>query len=118
MPLNINSKAFSADSYQKDRVTYIGPAHTLSLKDVVTLMRTPPKATSVYSGKARTAAKLERTLTLTGALTPSDVGIVSIEVAVPVGAASADIDALLNDMGNFLSSATFKLHVKNQTVAF
>ena len=118
MSLNINTKTFNADSYQKDRVSYIGPAHTLSLKDVATLSRTPPKATSVYSGKARTSAKLERTMALAGALTPSDVAIVSIEVAVPVGAASGDIDALLNDMGSFLSSPACKLHVKNQTVAF
>lgn len=118
MSLTINTKTFTADSYQKDRVVYIGPAHTLSFKDDVQLSRTPPKPSSIYSGKARTVAKLDRTLTLVGALTPTDGAVVSIEVAVPVGAASADIDALLNDMGSFLSSATFKTHVKGQVISF
>jgi hypothetical protein len=77
-----------------------------------------PKPTSIFSGVGRTSAKLSRTLTLTGALTPSGVGIVEINVSVPVGAASADIDSLLNDMGAFLASATYKLHVKGQTISF
>jgi hypothetical protein len=39
-------------------------------------------------------------------------------VNVPVGSASADVDALLNDMGAFLASASFKTHVKSQQVNY
>jgi hypothetical protein len=88
------------------------------LLDDIRLGRVLPKPTSIFSGVGRTSAKLSRTLTLTGALTPSGVGIVEINVSVPVGAASADIDSLLNDMGAFLASATYKLHVKGQTISF
>lgn len=118
MSLSINTKTYTADSYQKDSVGYLGAAKTVSVKDDVVLRRTAAKATSTFSGMGRTTAKLTRTLTLTGALTPSGDGGVQIDVFVPVGAASADIDALLNDFGAFLASATFKTHVKSQQIAF
>jgi hypothetical protein len=44
--------------------------------------------------------------------------LAAVNFTVPVGAAAADIDALCNDMGAFVSSASFKLHVKNQQVNF
>lgn len=118
MSLTINTKTFTADRYGQDAVGYQGPAHTLSLLDDVQLSRVAPKPTLAFSGVGRTSAKLTRTLTLTGALTLSANAIVQINVSVPVGAASADVDALLNDMGSFLSSADFKTHVKNLKIAF
>lgn len=116
--LVINTKNFAADRYGLDAVGYIGPAHTLSTLDDVQLSRVMPKPTSVFSGVGRTSAKLTRTLTLTGALTTSGNAIVQINVSVPVGAASADVDALLNDMGSFLSSASAKTHVKGLQITF
>lgn len=118
MSLTVNTKTFSADQYSTNAVVYIGPAHTLSLKDDIRLGRVAPKPTSTFSGVGRTAAKLSRTLTLTGALTPSGDAILEINVSIPVGAAGADIDALLNDMGSFLSSATYKTHVKGLQIAY
>lgn len=118
MSLTINAKAFTADRFGQDAVGYFGPAHTLSLLDDVQLSRVAPKPTTVFSGVGRTSAKLTRTLTLTGALSTSGNAIIQINVSVPVGAASADIDALLNDMGSFLSSATYKTHVKGLQIAF
>jgi len=118
MSLTVNAKTFTGDSYSSNAVSYVGPAHTLSLKDDIRLGRVAPKPTSVFSGVGRTAAKLSRTLTLTGALTPTGDAILEISVSVPVGAASADIDAVLNDMGSFLASATYKTHVKGLQIAF
>lgn len=118
MSLTINAKTFAADKYGQDAVGYIGPAHTLSLLDDVQLSRVTPKPTSLFSGVGRTSAKLTRTMTLTGALTTTGNSIVQINVSVPVGAASADIDALLNDMGSFLSSASYKTHVKGLQITF
>lgn len=118
MSLTFNTKTYNADSFQQNAVGYIGAAKTVSVKDDLSLKRTAPKPTAVFSGVGRTEAKLTRTLVLTGALTPSGEAIVDISVSVPVGYASADVDALLNDMGALLSSASFKTHVKSQQVSF
>lgn len=118
MALTINAKTYTADSFQQNTVGYIGSLKTVSVKDDVVLRRTQPKVTAVFSGVGRTSAKLTRTLTLTGALTPVGDGIVDISVSVPVGFAAADVDALLNDMGAFLASASFKTHVKAQQVSY
>lgn len=118
MSLTINAKVYSADKYASDAVGYIGVGHTLSVLDDVQLSRVTPKPTSLFSGVGRTSAKLTRTLTLTGALTPTGNAICQVNVSIPVGAASADIDAILNDMGSFLSSASAKTHVKGQQITF
>jgi hypothetical protein len=118
MPLVFNAKTYTADSYASDSVGYIGAAKTLSVDDDLFLNRTDPKPTSVFSGVARASSKMTRTLTLTGALTPTGTAILEIKVSVPVGAASADIDALLNDMGAHLSHADFKTFVKTQKISF
>lgn len=118
MSLTFNTKTYTADSYQQDTVGYNGPAKTISIKDNMSLSRTAPKATAVFSGVARARAKLTRTLTLTGALTVSGDAIVDINVSVPVGAASADVDALLNDLGAFLSGADSKTLVKNSKITY
>lgn len=118
MALTINAKTFNADSYGKDSVGYIGSGKTVSVKDDVRLARTAPKPTVSFSGVGRTNAKMTRTFTLTGALTPAGDAICSIDVSVPVGYAAADVDTLLNDMGSFLASASFKTHVKSQQIAY
>lgn len=118
MSLTINAKTYTADGYQADRVTYAGPLKTVSVKDTLNLARTNPKVTSVFSGLGRTQAKLTRTLTLTGALTPTGDAIVDISIAIPVGSAGADVDALLNDLGSYLSSASSKLLAKNLTISY
>jgi len=118
MALSINAKAFTADSFSKDSVAYIGAGKTVSVKDDAKLSRVAPKPTVSFSGLGRTQAKLTRTLTLTGALTPTGDTICQIDVSIPVGCAGADIDTLLNDMGAFLASASFKTHVKSQQISF
>jgi len=118
MSLTINAKTYTADSYGASAVGYIGPGKTVSVKDNVQMTRTLPKATSVFSGVSRTTCKLTRTLTLTGALTPTGDAFVNIQVMVPVGFAAADVDTLLNDMGAFLASASFKSHVKGPQISF
>lgn len=118
MALTINAKTYNADSYATNTVGYIGAAKTVSVKDDVRLARTAPKATATFSGVGRTQAKMTRTLTLTGALTPTGDAICSIDISVPVGYASADVDTLLNDMGAFLASASFKTHVKAQQISY
>lgn len=118
MSLTINAKTYTADAFGANQVGYIGSLKTVSTKDDVVLRRTAPKSSDTFSGLGRTNSKMTRTLTLTGAKTATGDGFVSIDVAIPVGFASADVDALLNDMGAFVASASFKQHVKSQAVSF
>lgn len=118
MSLTINTKTYTADSFRPDLVGYIGEDKTLSVRDDVVLRRVSPKPTSIFSGVGRTTAKFVRTYALSEALTPSADGSVEINVVLPVGVAGADVDALLNDAGAFLASATFKTHAKTQQVSF
>lgn len=118
MSLVFNTKTYTADSFNGNQVGYIGAAKTVSVKDDVKLSRTAPKPTATFSGLGRTSAKLARTLTLTGALTPTGDASLTIDSAVPVGAASADIDALCNDWGAYISGADFKALLKQQKVSY
>ncbi|DAD50849.1 coat protein [ssRNA phage SRR5466727_6] len=118
MTLAINAKTYTADSFNKDSVGYAGPNHTVTVSDYAKLARTAPKKTSQSSGVGRTLAKLTRTATLTGALEPTRDMIGEVNFTLPVGAAGADVDTMLNDLGAFVASATFKTHVKSQLVSF
>jgi hypothetical protein len=88
----------------------------VSIKDAVLLARTAPKPTTEFSGVGRTMAKLTRTFSLTGALTPTADGILEISGQIPVGAASADVDALAADMGAWIASAQGKALLKSLLV--
>jgi hypothetical protein len=118
MSLTVNAKTYGANSFGPTAIGYYGPAHTVSVLDDIRMSYVLPKPTVVFSGVGRTSTKLSRTLTLTGALTPTGILIAEINVSSPVGAAGADIDAALNDLGAFLASATYKTVVKTQQVSF
>jgi len=118
MTLTVGTLTYTADSFQKDQVGYIGAFKTVTEKDDVKLSRTAPKPTATFSGLSRTSAKYTMTTNLTGALTPTGDIILDIQVAVPVGALATDIDSTLNEMGAFLASASFKSHVKSQKISF
>lgn len=118
MSLTVNTDTYNGDSYGLNQVTYTGPDHTVSKKDVLLLKRVAPKPSDVFSGVGRTTAKLTRTLTLTGAKTPSGDLIVDVSVSLPVGYASADLTAALADIGAFVVSTHFASHVSAQRVSF
>jgi hypothetical protein len=118
MTLSINAKTYTGNNFAANSVGYNGPTKTASSKDDAQLVQTAPKPTDSFSGLGRTRAKLTRTLTLTGAKTTTGDAIITIDVAVPVGYTGADVDTLLNDMGAFLASATFKTHVKTPQISF
>lgn len=118
MSITFNTKTYSPDSYANNSVGYVGAAKTASVKDDFLLSRSQPKPTVTFSGLSRTAAKLTRTLTLTSAKTPTGEIKVTVNVDVPVGAASGDIDTALNDVGALVSGADMKNHVKQQKITF
>lgn len=118
MPLTFNSKTYTADQFGVDVVGYKGAAATLSVRDDLGVSRVPAKPTTTFSGVGRTQAKLTRTLTLNGALTPTGLAIITVGLSVPVGAAGADVDALCTDFGALVSHADFKLIAKNLKISF
>jgi hypothetical protein len=118
MSLSVNTKTYAADSVGPNLVGYAGPNHTSSVKDKLSIGRTAAKPTVTFSGVVRSDGKLTRTLTLTGAITTTADAILEIKTSIPVGAASADIDAILNDMGAFLASASYKDIVKKSAINF
>jgi len=118
MSLTFNTKTYTADKYNSDAIGYVGAAHTLSVKDDFQLARVAPKPTTTFSGVGRSSAKLTRTLTLTNALTTTGDAIVQVSISVPVGAASADVDAMLNDVGAFLSGANSKTLAENLNISY
>lgn len=118
MSLSINAKTYSANSYGSNSVDYNGPGKSASVKDNALMRFVSPKPSAAFSGVTRAYCTLTRTLTLTGALTPTGDLAVKVEVMVPVGASGADVDAALNDFGAFLSSATYKTHVKTPQISF
>lgn len=118
MSLTINSKAYATESTGPNFGQYAGPANTLSAKDLLRLARTMPKPTSVFSGVGRIQSKFVRTFTLTGAQTPTHEGIIDVSCSMPVGAAGADIDSLVNDCAAWHAHASFKTMLKQLLVIY
>jgi hypothetical protein len=116
MSLTVNAKTYTADSFGLNSTGYVGPANTVSVKDTIRLSRVAPKPVSTSSGVARASLKLTRTLTLTGAVEPSRDGGVTIDITVPVGAASADLDAFSNDIGAWFATTAAKNLIKNALI--
>lgn len=81
----------------------MSPTHNALAKDILTLARTEPKPTADSDGKARSEVKRTKTVTLANG--KKDVLIVYAGSSVPVGTAKADVDALRDDIGDFLISA-------------
>lgn len=104
MSLSVNAKTYTADSFSANAVQYNGPAKTLTIKDDIVLKKTSPKPTSLFSGVSRANLKLTRTLTLTGALTPTGEAILEVSLSVPVGASSANVNTMIDDVGAWLAS--------------
>lgn len=112
MALSINAKSYVADGFERDSTRFQGPAHTTSSKDRLVQKKSDAKGTPLFSGNSRFTAKLTRTHTLTGAKTAMSDGYVEVNFQLPVGIASADVDAYCADMGAYLASAAFKAAVK------
>lgn len=118
MSWTFNTKAFTADGYAQNATVYLGPAHTVSVKDDLRISRVAAKPTSTFSGVSRFATKLTRTLTLTGALTSTGEAIIDISGSIPIGAAGADVDAMVNDLAAAMAHANFKLIAKNGQINY
>jgi hypothetical protein len=101
MSITLNTLAYVPDlAINANRQPYVGPSHTFTEKDLLILGRVLPKPTSTSRGKARSQVKRIRTVTLDDS-SVDDI-IVEVNISRPVGASSTDVDALLNDVGDYL----------------
>lgn len=116
MALTINTKTYTLSSVGQNLAVYFGPGKTFSTKDDLVLSITAPVPTPVNSGVAHASAKLQRGVPLTGAVATTGIARVTVTVDAPVGTSTADIDAILNDAGAYVSSASFKSQVKNSAL--
>jgi len=103
MTITVNTKAYAKERVVgPDNIEFIGPAHDLSTKDVLSFKRIAPKPTTVFGGVSRTSAKFTRTVTTTGVPNTTGLAVVEVITSLPVGMAEADVDAVRDDTGDFL----------------
>jgi len=97
---------FNRDEEYLNRSVYTGTAHTLSMRDQLTLYRTKPKANGNFRGMAKSAAKFTKDITVPGVDGADIVAPLLGEVSfsLPVGFTAADsslvrerIVALINE---------------------
>lgn len=104
MTITVNTKAYAFDTNPSpDTGRHIGPSNNFSVKDYLDLKRTAAKPTADFDGVARSSAKFTRTVTLASG--ESATAIAEASLSIPVGMAEADVDALRDDLGDFLVSS-------------
>lgn len=103
MTITVNTKAYNFDaSVDANQNLMTGPSHTMNTRDTLSLRRSKSAAVpNVNPGYARAYAKFVRTVTIGGV--NYDV-TAEAYIAVPVGAAKADVDAIRDDLGDLLIS--------------
>lgn len=103
MSLTINTKAYANDVARAPNIyRYLGPAHTFANKDYVDCYRTSPKPTSTFAGVGKSEIKLTRTVT-DGTDEVGDA-IASFNVSFPADAATAQLQAVIDDLAAWLAT--------------
>lgn len=104
----LNTRTYNIDQTKPDAITYAGPAHTFSRKDIFQMSRVMPKPTATFAGVARPAAKRVLSVVVNATTGARADSILNISGSMPVGMADADIDAILADGAAFLGSQDAK----------
>jgi len=81
----------------------------------VDLFRTPAVQNTAGTAKAKARYKLTRSAT-NGTVQLLTDGIMDTNISIPVGMASAEIDALINEYAAYMATAAFKTLVKAGTI--
>lgn len=115
MSLTVNAKTYANDvSRSPDSFRYLGPVHDGDSNDTIDLYRTAAKPTATYSGNTRSRAKLTRAVT-DGTAQIGDM-ILDVSVSVPVGAVSAQVDSVINDLAAWLATTAAKNLIKSHII--
>lgn len=108
MTITVNTKAYAKDRVNPDSIDFVGPANTLSRKDVLQTKRIYPKRGGGTDGVARPSCKITRTVTVNATTGAAAEGNIRVEGSLPVGMSAADVESLLADVNDFIGSATGK----------
>lgn len=104
MSLTINTKTYTNDvARSSDSYRYLGASHTFSFKDYVDTYRTAPKPTSTSDGQGKAEIKLTRTCT--DGTDNVGTAIADFNVSFPVGAATSELQAILDDLAAWLATS-------------
>lgn len=115
MSITLNTVVFNNDiALNSNKYQYLATDHTFEAVNKLTLARTDPKPTSTFRGVARAEAKRTQTVTLDDSTEAE--AIVTVTCSLPVGMAAADIDAIRDDMGDFLLATECDELFTNQTI--
>lgn len=115
MALTISTKTYALDTYMNpDRVKYVGPANTASVKDLVYMGRVAPKKTKDFDGVVRASEKTVKSAVINGIT--RDL-IAETFFSYPVGSPAGDVTALRVDHTSLLSAAPTQLLVDKAQVA-
>lgn len=108
-----NTKSYVQDRVEPNKVTLVGPSHTVSNVQSVAFGRTAPKPSGSSLGVARGEAKCVRSGVInatTGAKANAQLGA---NISVPVGYDPAVLDDLIADFRAVVNSVDFVSLVKN-----
>nr|URG15282.1 MAG: coat protein [Leviviridae sp.] len=115
MSLTISTKTYVVDRVQPDTVRYAGPANTPTVKDFVILGRTAAKGGSGIQ-VARFWHKTQKTVVVNATTGEMQQSSGNLELVLPIGMASADVDTLLADIASFLTSTAGKDAIKKAAI--
>jgi len=118
MALTPGALTYTADSYDLNRVGYIGAAQTPTYKDQIVLSRVAPKPTAVFSGVQRYSWKFVQTVNLTGALTPTADAIFEVNVSLPVGVSAGAITNLTDAFQAQVAEADFDTFMATTKITY
>lgn len=105
MALTINTKTYANDvARTPDSYRYLGANHSFSVKDYVDAYRTAPKPTATFAGVGKAEVKLTRTVT--DGTDPVGTGIAGFYTSFPVGGATAELQAFLDDLAAWLATTS------------
>lgn len=118
MAITYNTRSYTEYRNSPDSIAYAGPAHTLTLKDNLSCARVLPKPTSTFAGVARPSLKQVKTVVVNATTGETADMIYTVSASIPVGAPSADIDAIHADLAAFINSADCKSLFKSLKLNF
>ncbi len=102
MTVTLNTKAYNQDaSIDGNTVVYTGPNQSMTADDKLQLRRSKSRASADTLAVAKAFIKFTRSVTINGAV---HTMFADATFSVPVGAAQSDVDALRDDLGDFLVS--------------
>lgn len=117
MAITLNTLAYNQDAFvTPNKVRYTGPSNTFQDKDILDLGRVAPKPTVDFDGVARSSIKRVKTITLANGKRYD--AHIEVTCSFPVGTANATIDAMRDDVGDFLISADAGTLLKNHDVTY